>query len=231
MELFLIRHGQSTNNALDDWTQRVEDPLLTDGGQRQAECAALHLAAGMHLQPTAHAATRPVLDRLYCSPMIRALQTAHPIAKRIGVTPEVWVDIHEVGGIYLDHGERKVGYPGRTRGELARLFPDCILPPELTEQGWWNRDFEELHQGQARAVVVAQALRRRAGEDARIGMVSHGDFLSALLKALGDQHPAEGPYYEHRNTGITHIDLTPQGARVRYLNRVDHLDDEALITY
>ena len=231
MELFLIRHGQSTNNALTDWTLRVEDPPLTESGQRQADCAARHLAAGRHLLPDARETARPLLDRLYCSPMIRAMQTAQPIGALLGVTPEVWVDIHEAGGIYLDHGERKIGYPGRTRRELAELFPDYVLPHALSDQGWWNREFEEAHQAHARALVVAQALRERAAEDARVGVVSHGDFLSALLKALAEQHPGEGPYYEHRNTGITHIDLTPQGARVRYLNRIDHLDDEALITY
>jgi probable phosphoglycerate mutase len=230
MELFLIRHGQSTNNALDDWTLRVEDPLLTESGQRQAECAALHLAAGLHLHPTARFAARRVLDRLYCSPMIRAMQTAHAIGKTVGVAPEVWVDIHEVGGIYLDHGERKIGYPGRTRSELAQLFPDCVLAPELTDQGWWNRDFEETHEGHARAANVARALRERAAEDARVGLVSHGDFMSALLRALGGQPSEAGIYYEHRNTGITCIDVTPQGARVRYLNRVDHLPED-LDTY
>ena len=230
MELFLIRHGQSTNNALEDWTLRVEDPLLTESGQRQAEHTAAHVAAGLHLHPTTRNVPRPLLDRLYCSPMIRAMQTAHAIGRSVGVTPEVWTDIHEVGGVYLDEGSRKVGYPGRARSELARLFPNCILSADLTEAGWWNRDFEEPHQGHARAASVARALRNRAGEDARVGLVSHGDFMSALLRALGGL-PSEAPiYYEHRNTGITCIDLVPQGARVRYLNRVHHLPEE-LDTY
>ncbi len=230
MELFLIRHGQSTNNALEDWTLRVEDPLLTESGQRQAEHTAAHLAAGLHLHPTTRNAPRALLDRLYCSPMIRAMQTAHAIGKSVGVVPEVWTDIHEVGGVYLDEGSRKVGYPGRPRSELARLFPNCVLTPDLTEAGWWNRDFEDAHQGHARAAGVARALRERANDDVRIGLVSHGDFMSALLRALGGL-PSEAPiYYEHRNTGITCIDLTPQGARVRYLNRVHHLPEE-LDTY
>jgi len=230
MELFLIRHGQSTNNALTDWTQRVEDPLLTASGERQAQHTAAHVAAGLHLHPTARDAARPVLDQLYCSPMIRAMQTADAIAREVGLAPEVWVDIHEVGGVYLDHGDRKVGYPGRPRRELAHWFPRCILAPELTDDGWWNRDFEEAHVAHDRAVNVARALRERAQTDARVGLVSHGDFLSALLKVLGGLAPDSGIYYEHRNTGITCIDLTPQGARVRYLNRVDHLPEE-LDTY
>jgi broad specificity phosphatase PhoE len=146
------------------------------------------------------------------------------------VRPEVWIDIHEIGGIFLDHGERKIGYSGQTRSQLAQRFPGYVLPSQLSEHGWWNRDFEETQQGYIRAAEVAQALRRRAAEDVRIGLVSHGDFLSALLQALGDQLPGEGVYYEHRNTGITHIDLTPERSRVRYLNRVDHLDEE-LLTY
>ena len=171
MELFLIRHGQSTNNALTDWTQRVDDPLLTTSGEQQAERTALHLASGLHLHPTERGTAKPVLDRLYCSPMIRAMQTADAIARAVGVAPQVWVDIHEVGGIYLDHGERKVGYPGRTRSELAQRFPGCILAPELTEQGWWNRDFEEMHAGHGRAAGVAQLLRQRAADGARVGLV------------------------------------------------------------
>jgi len=230
MELFLIRHGQSTNNALQDWTQRVEDPLLTSSGERQAERTAAHLFAGLHLPPALRNTGRPLLDQLYCSPMIRAMQTAHPISSALGVAPQVWVDVHEIGGVYLDHGERKVGYPGRSRRELAQRFPDYHLPPTLTDEGWWNRDFEEAHEGHARAAAVAQVLRQRAGEDARIAIVSHGDFLSALLQALGGQQPGQGAYFTHRNTGITHIDLTPLASRVYYLNRFDHLDDE-LLTY
>jgi broad specificity phosphatase PhoE len=230
MELFLIRHGQSTNNALQDWTQRVDDPLLTDSGERQAERTAAHFSTGLHLPPPLRSAGRPFLDQLYCSPMIRAMQTAHPISRALGIAPRVWVEIHEIGGIYLDDGDRKVGYPGRSRGELAQRFPDYELPKGLTDAGWWNRDFEELHEGHARATAVAQALRARAADDARVAIVSHGDFLSALLQVLGGQPPGEGAYYAHRNTGITHIDLTGQSARVHYLNRFDHLDD-GLLTY
>jgi 2,3-bisphosphoglycerate-dependent phosphoglycerate mutase len=228
MELYLIRHGQSTNNAIDDWTQRVEDPLLTETGERQAARIAAHLAAGRHLVAGLSSGERPLLDRIYVSPMIRAMQTAHPISRMLGVAPEVWHDIHEVGGIYLDHGERKVGYPGRPRRELAERFPHYLLPPELTEDGWWSRDFEEVHEGHARAVVVAERLHALAAEDARIAIVSHGDFMSALLHALGRQRPGTGAHFLHRNTGITHLDLTPERVFVHYLNRHDHLDDELL---
>jgi broad specificity phosphatase PhoE len=77
MQLFLIRHGQSTNNALADWTQRVEDPWLTASGVRQAQRVGHHLVAGLHLQPTERSVPKPVLDRLYCSAILPALQSAN----------------------------------------------------------------------------------------------------------------------------------------------------------
>ena len=221
MQLFLIRHGESTNNALPDPSTRVADPLLTEVGERQAELVAAHLAALAHLHPTQRSGAPP-LDRLYCSAMLRAMQTADAIGQQIGLTPELWLDIHEFGGIYLDHGPAKVGYSGATRGELATRFPNCVLTDEVRADGWWNRPYEERDAGVERALRVAQALRDRAGEPTRIGLVSHGDFLSALLQALLQRTDGDA-YYEHRNTGITCVELTTAGVLVRYLNRADHL--------
>ncbi len=158
MKLFLIRHGQSTNNALTDWTH----PLLTAKGEQQAGHAAVHVAGGRHIATPPSDATRPALDQLYCSPMIRAMQTADAISRTVGVV----------------------------------------------------------------AARVAQALRERAGEDVRIGIVTHGDFMSALLNALGERPVGAGIFYEHKNTGITCVELAPLGARLRYLNRADHLPAE-----
>ena len=46
MQLYIIRHAQSVNNALDDQRYRVSDPLLTEVGHRQAAMLAEHLAHG-----------------------------------------------------------------------------------------------------------------------------------------------------------------------------------------
>ncbi|HTO58928.1 MAG TPA: histidine phosphatase family protein, partial [Pseudomonadales bacterium] len=220
-----IRHGESTNNALPDATNRVADPLLTPAGERQALRVAEHLAALAHLHPTQRNGAA-ALDRLYCSAMLRAMQTADAIADRLGLAPELWLDIHEIGGIYLDHGERKVGYPGSTRAELERRFPNCVMAPDVRTDGWWNRPFEDHADGVDRAARVANILRDRANEATRIGLVTHGDFMSELVKALLDG-PGGTTFYEHRNTAITCLELTPGLVRVRYVNRVEHLDDEA----
>ena len=51
MDLFLIRHGESTNNALADVSQRVADPELTAKGRVQAERVACISIRGVAPRP------------------------------------------------------------------------------------------------------------------------------------------------------------------------------------
>ncbi len=228
MELFLIRHGESTNNALTDVSQRVADPELTELGRAQAEQVAAYLAEGLHLAPSERAEDRPFFERLYCSPMIRTLHTAQAIGQAMGYRSEIWVAIHEMGGIFLDHGGERgvVGYPGLTRAEIAARFPTSVASAEVGEDGWWDAGKETDQQAQRRAVGVAADLRARAGENTRIGFVTHGGFMSLLLSALGNQAMDDGSYYAHKNTGITHIALAPGTTVIKYLNRTEHLSDQ-----
>jgi 2,3-bisphosphoglycerate-dependent phosphoglycerate mutase len=238
MQLYIIRHAQSTNNALADPRERDRDPTLTDLGERQAEVLARHLVAGMELvPPTGTTNGRDgqgySFTRLYCSPMWRALQTADVIGKALGLTPEVWADIHEQGGIYLDHqdGRGPIGYPGKTRREIQAVFPRCVLPKDVTDRGWWNRDYEDWPTCHERAARVAEEIRAWADRDAHenewIGFVSHGGFADALLKALFNQPADRGLFYYHFNTAISRIEFRDDGRlNVRYLNRVDHLPPE-----
>lgn len=221
MQLFLIRHGQSFNNALNDATARVADPELTERGVEQARLVAAHLAAGGHLR-SSERRRGPMLDELYCSAMIRALQTTEPIGRALGLTPRVWTDVHEIGGIYLDDGDgTATGFPGCTRKEIAARFAgfDC---DGIGDRGWWRGGKETPGEGRGRAVAAAEKLTARAGEPLRVGVVSHGDFMSALVKALADHLPSWGLQYHHENTAITRIDFEERVV-VAYMNRADHL--------
>jgi 2,3-bisphosphoglycerate-dependent phosphoglycerate mutase len=235
MELTIIRHAQSTNNALPSPKNRVCDPPLTELGHRQAGILAQHLATGQRLapwqaDPFEHGGYS--FTRLYCSPMYRSLQTAQPIARALELTPEVWVDIHERGGIYLDHGEAGgiVGYPGRTRREILSEFPGYTLSEGITEQGWWRyRGREDRQTFYGRAVQVALTLREQAASDDRIALVTHGDFIDGLLKALFNQLPGTGIAYRHLNAAVTSIRLHGDGKlTVAYLNRAEYLPPDLL---
>lgn len=221
MQLYLIRHGQSTNNTLADPQDRVCDPPLTELGRRQAERLAEHLADVRHGYG---------ITRLYVSPMWRALQTAQPVGRTLGLPVEVWIELHEVGGIYLDYGEAGgiVAYPGKTRSEVLAEFPDYVLPDGITEQGWWRGEGrEDWPACQGRALRVAGQLRQWAAEDERIAIISHGGLIGALLKALLDQLPSRHLWYAHGNTGISRLDLSGDGRlEVQFLNRLEHLPPE-----
>ncbi len=171
------------------------------------------------------------ITRIISSAMCRALQTSQYLSSSLGLPVEVWVEIHEWGGIYLDYSEagRVVGYPGKTRSDILREFPDYILPDGITEQGWWNGTREEKSGCQGRAIEVATRLWSLAESDQRIAMISHGDFIDSLLKALFNQLPGDGLYYRHSNTGITRLDLAGDGhLTYRYMNRIEHLPPELI---
>ncbi len=226
-QLFFIRHGQSTNNALADPTQRVQDPELTEIGQVQAEHAAQYIAAGHHLRGARTGAEGPPLDRLYCSAMVRAVHTATPIGQALGLQPEIFVDLHEIGGIYLDYPDGRIeSFPGQTRSELAARFPDCVPPDTLGEEGWWRGGRESEEEALQRANKVADELLQRTDDESRIGLVTHGDFMSHLIKALIGAPQGKTPYLYHCNTSITCVDISP-GARttLRYMNRIEHLEE------
>lgn len=242
MELYIIRHAQSANNALRDQSDRVCDPHLTELGRKQAERLAHHLANEPH--PEQHHTLDPEktsvetvngygIVRLFCSAMHRSLETATTVGKSIGVRPEVWVDLHESGGIFLNHtdGRGVVGYPGMTRAEVMAEFPTALVGEEVRDTGWWDPEAgeEEWATCQGRAIRVSRELWRMADEGVAgpVALVSHAGFMEALVKALLNSLPAASLTLYQLNTSITRVDLGPgREVHVRYLNRVPHLSQE-----
>lgn len=236
-ELYLIRHGQSQNNAFaaeskandTEEAPRTSDPSLTPAGYTQAECVARYLAD--EVDRTDVRDGTPVGDghgirKLYTSAMLRALETTQPIAAALGLTPEIWLDVHEEGGIWLDHGDGRgpIGYPGMTRTEIEAQFPGFLQPDPITEAGWWNRPFESRDDLVRRAARMAEEVRQRImGQESRVAIVSHGTFISLLI-----QHLLLGRYvpdirFSNHNTGISRLDFDGDSVMLRYLNRIDHL--------
>jgi broad specificity phosphatase PhoE len=105
-------------------------------------------------------------------------------------------------------------------------FPGFILPPEITDEGWWWNGYEPLEQCMARAQRVAETLRTWATtrKDEVILMVTHGTFMDQLLKALIGAGEQPNFYFNHLNTGISRVDFLEDGLiALRYLNRAPHL--------
>jgi len=249
-QLYLIRHAQSENNELADSRIRRDrgEPQRMTGGEnpRTADPGLTHIGTAQALAVAAHLKRdqdrTDVRDglvgddccgirRLYCSPMLRALQTARPMGEALGLAPEVWVDIHEGGGVWLDRqdGLGRVGHGGLTRSEMETRFPGLRIPDGVTESGWWNGSFEPREQLVARAARVAHVIRDViANATERIAMVSHGTFLNLLVQHLVFGSPVPGCRFSSHNTAISRLDFEGDRLMVRYLNRVDHLTDDLI---
>ncbi len=246
MQLLIIRHAQSFNNYIaedlpyDEYMEkRSHEPPITELGQRQAQLLADHLAGDVHPEVAYERTPNQngfgyEITRLYCSPMLRTLQTALPISKALGVQPQVWIDIHEHGGVFQGNPRSEAGvtnFPGLTRQACLEGFPGYTLPAEITEEGWWFGGYEEIASCNQRAVRAAETLQQwsEAMPDERIAIVSHGTFADALIKALFKQDFESSLGYYHYNTAITRIDWTHRGFMVlRYLNRTQHLPVELI---
>jgi len=231
VELYLIRHGQSANNATEETGQRVCDPPLTEAGRIQARLVAERLRdLGWTRPPPRNDGNGLRLTRLYASPMLRALETAEAIRQATGLISYVWADVHEQGGIWLDSGDGRgqVGLPGIGRAEMRERFPHFVLPVEVREEGWWNRPWEDEASAYARAQRVAEELRELAGSDERVGIVSHGGFGSFLIDVLLGLPFVAYQRFSHHNTSITRVDLASGAVRLRFSNRTDHLPGELI---
>ncbi|MBB5688329.1 histidine phosphatase family protein [Roseomonas alkaliterrae] len=157
--MILLRHGQSEFNLLFTQTRRdpgIADPVLTPLGHRQAEAAAEALAA----EP---------IRRILVSPYRRAIQTALPVARRLGLPLSVTPLVRERYAFTCD-----IGSP---RTELAMAFPGLAL--DHLEEVWWPPQEEPADQVEARARLFRAEMA--ALEDwAHTLVVSHWGFIMAL---------------------------------------------------
>ncbi len=243
MQLYIIRHAQSENNAM--WARtgtnegRVADPALTPLGHKQAECVADHVAnapdtAGDNEFARRHNLNGYGLTHLYTSLMIRSITTAGYIAASTGLPLLAWPEIHERGGLHkVDTAtgeDRGIEGPGRTFFETT--YPELRLPESMGKAGWWGRPQENVAEAEDRARLVWGQLRQWHGAtDDRVAIVTHGGFFQSLLTVLAsrahnkDEHPLElnDLWFGISNASISRIELWEEVAVVRYINRIDHM--------
>jgi len=232
LEVFLIRHAESTNNIRKNDNERVADPELTQRGLLQRDHLASFIQEGRHLTNAERKTGGVVLDQLYCSAMQRALQTTLPVGQAIGLKPEVWLDIHEVGGLYeLNPVDgKKVGCSGLNREEVNHDFPEYLLPATLTNQGWWNKEAEDMTATHSRVKQVLQQLTDRSAENFRIGLVTHGAFMSIFFSLLFKLLPSKKMMFQHYNSGISRISFEKKDRIIiQYLNSFEYLPENLRI--
>jgi glucosyl-3-phosphoglycerate phosphatase len=157
--MILLRHGQSEFNLLVNATRRdpgIEDARLTEYGHHQAERAA-------------HTLAREPITRIIASPYTRALQTAEPLARRLGLTVEILPIVRERFGLACD-----IGTP---RSRLTGAWPAHDF--SHIEEKWWPDEHETPAEVTARATSFRQQMREAADWRHTV-VVSHWGFILCM---------------------------------------------------
>ena len=157
--MILLRHGQSEFNLHFGRTRvdpGIEDPRLTELGHQQAAEAAEAMAG-------------EDIRRIVVSPYTRALQTALPVAKRLGLPLTITPTVRERYAFACD--------VGRPIGALRLEFPD--LEFRDIDEVWWPAQ-EETAEG-----IIARAALFRAEISAlqdwpHTLVVTHWGFILAM---------------------------------------------------
>ena len=157
--MILLRHGQSEFNRHFTATRRdpgIKDPPLTPLGLQQAEDAAAALQ-------------REAIDRIIVSPYTRALATAAPVARALGVPVVVNPIVRERCAFTCD-----IGTP---RTELALAWPEHDF--SAIDEIWWPAMAESAASVVGRAALFRAEMTALANwSDALV--VTHWGFILAL---------------------------------------------------
>jgi 2,3-bisphosphoglycerate-dependent phosphoglycerate mutase len=198
MELLLIRHGLPVRREL---VVGVADPELAPEGHAQAQHLADYLAAER-------------IDAVYTSPLLRAQQTAEPVARSQGVTVSIIDDVAE----WDRHASAYVPV------EELRAANDPRWLALVNKE--WAGD-ESPEQFRARTTSAIESLiDAHPGE--RIAVVCHGGVINGyLVHVLGLDEPV-GFFYPNY-TSIHRIAAAQNGARtVVTINETSHLRGSGL---
>lgn len=198
MELWLVRHGESTWNSARRF-QGAHDAPLSARGRAQAEALAARLGG-----------TR--FDALYTSPLSRARDTAAPCARILGVAPRAVEDLREIG-LGAWEGETVEAVLARDGNAYQRWLDTPVDHPPPGG--------EALPALAARVGRALAALADRHAEE-RVLVVSHGGAIGSVLCGWLGQPLNTIWSLRLANASITRVTLP--GGRVLGVNEVAHLD-------
>ena len=209
MNLIMIRHGQSYVN-LKDWEGGNVDAGLTDLGKKQAAALAKWLPNRL-----------PKVDALYCSTMMRAQETAEPLATTYGLPLMCDDRLREIGNNRLDH----------------TAWPSEDLPEY---HDWWasERPFsstasdremgESLMHFHIRVGTFIEDLVSKH-RDKTVVAVCHGGVIETTHDHVFNVGPWRRCEVWTHNTGITRFELVEHPLRetwrLHYHSRTIHLQE------
>jgi 2,3-bisphosphoglycerate-dependent phosphoglycerate mutase len=200
-ELLLVRHGESQPARMDAPFPLVAgqgDPELAPEGLDQADRVAERLSA-------------MDIDGIYVTSLRRTAQTAAPLARRLGLTPQVEPGLREVG-----LGEWEGG-----------LFRKMVAEDHPVAQRMWAQERWDVIPGAEPAEVFAARVRRAverlaaAHPGERLAVFTHGGVIGQVLaQASGSRRFA---FIGADNASISQLVVSGDQWLVRGFNDTAHL--------
>jgi probable phosphoglycerate mutase len=194
MELILVRHALPERRAVADGPA---DPELSEAGRAQAE----HLADYLSTE---------LFDAIYSSPLRRAVQTAAPLAARLGVTPTVMDGVAEYdrhSNEYVPVEELKA-----TNDPRWQQMVDNVWDSELETR----IEFVDRVTSSVDSIVAAHA-------GGRVAVVCHGGVINAYLARVLGVPDSTGFFYPNY-TSIHRVAASRHGHRqILTINETGHL--------
>jgi broad specificity phosphatase PhoE len=198
--VYLVRHGETAPNKNGIALGRADVPL-TEHGQWQAG----RIADALGGLPVA---------AVFSSPLQRAVETARPVAERLGIAPEVREGLIEMDVGALD------GLPyARMREEYADLLVEWMGP----------RCAEVLMPGGERLVDVAARSWDALGEiaaahdGAEVVVVSHNFVILVTLARAAGLDISSFRKFRHEVGAVSIIELRDGAASILSMNDTCHL--------
>lgn len=200
MEIVYVRHAEALCNIRDD---AAHDAELTDLGKEQIKLVAKRLS-------------NEKFDRIFCSPLVRTLETATAIAGYNSNPIYVHTHIRE-----FHSAQSSICASGE---ELKKRFTKATFEEEVfnSDKGWKHIGGETKESLQERAQEVIDFIHNNIGENEKILIVSHAGFGTAFISALLGLKPGVVRFEQH-NTCINRFLINPDGLRIVCINDYSHL--------
>lgn len=200
-ELLLIRHGQQ-HFDVNGPVAELLDPPLSDLGRSQARLVGMALSTER-------------IDRVYASPLRRALDTGREIARHHRLEPVVVDDLREVGIFEeVPHDKTPLEYIGREvlAGARERM---------ITEKSWDVYPYSEASFAFRKRVINAIEGIIVSHENERVAIACHGGVINAYIgHIIGTRYDM---FFRPAHTSINVV-AAGDGRRALYrLNDVHHL--------
>jgi 2,3-bisphosphoglycerate-dependent phosphoglycerate mutase len=201
-EILLVRHGESAPAREDRPFPLVDgqgDPPLAEIGQEQAVLVADRLA-------------HEELDGLYATTLQRTVQTAAPLAERLGVTPNIEPGLREVMLGEWEGGLFRIRVAERDPVAVQMFIQERwdVIPGAESTEAFTDR--------------IRESIERLAAKhtDRRIAVFTHGGVIGQVVAMASGSRPFA--FIDADNASITQLVVWGERWLIRRFNDTAHLD-------